>query len=160
MEGLFFSVLVGLVEVLLLRGFALVDLSTPLVLEAAKGFEALAGVVVLRGFVALEGLVGTGGLLFAGPLLAALAHILPQTGYTVSPSLYLGLFPHCLGTQTIQELPDPTRNVHAATHSTQQKTSRQARCSTSVAKWIILSCGRIPRLGLEVAILRRGENET
>ena len=69
-----------------------VESVVPEIFVRSAGVVALEECVTLR-FVVLAGLVGAGVFLFVGPLLlfARIAHVLPQYGYTVVPSLYLVL---------------------------------------------------------------------
>ena len=101
----------GLVDMVLLRGFA--GRVTPLFLlkgfVATGGFVAMKGFVEVKGFVGLMGLVGTGVFPFTGPLpFAKFAHVLPQYGCTMMPSLYLGLFLQYFGggTKSFSNFPE------------------------------------------------------
>lgn len=89
---------VALVRVVVPKGFLLLVGVTIL-----KGFVTLVEAVVLKGFVAPEEFAvlprwaGMGTLPFAGPTpFARFAHVLPQYGWTMKPSLYLGFFLQCL----------------------------------------------------------------
>lgn len=117
-----------------------VDLFLVLVEPAGKTFLPFAGVVVLEVFVGLEfvvlmGLIGMGVIPFASPVpFASFAHVLPQYGCTMTPSLYLCLFLQCLGMQSVERFTGPVQN--SLTHTAQRKSRRcprvRARATTDV----------------------------
>jgi len=102
-----------MVDMVLLRGFTgtrtlfFVDTDLFVLLVEVAVFKGLAvflgavileGLVAMKGFVVLAGLVETETFIFAAPLpVARFAHVLPQYGCTVTPSLYLGFFLQCFG---------------------------------------------------------------
>lgn len=80
----------------------LVETAAPkaFVLSAFPGMVGLMGFVVgmMKGFVYWTGLIGAGVFTFVGPLpFARFAHVLPQYGCSMTPSLYLGLLLQYLG---------------------------------------------------------------
>lgn len=109
--------LIELVDMIQLRKFTSMGTPRPVVFPRVVVLE---GFVTMKGFVALTGLVGIGVFPFAGPLpFAMFAHVLPQYGCTMIPSLYFGRFLQYLRGQIIQQFPDC--DLNALAHIAQRK---------------------------------------